>query len=130
MSEIPSELKYTAEHEWVRVEAGSQTVRVGITDYAQQALGDVVYVSLPEVGSAVSAGSACGEVESTKSVSDLYAPVSGTVTARNDALDEQPELINSDPYGDGWILEIEISGDVDGAADELLDASAYETLAS
>ncbi|HEY7007895.1 MAG TPA: glycine cleavage system protein GcvH [Jatrophihabitantaceae bacterium] len=130
MSEIPSELKYTAEHEWVRVEGGSQTVRVGITDYAQQALGDVVYVSLPDVGSEVSAGAACGEVESTKSVSDLYAPVSGTVTARNDALDQQPELINSDPYGDGWVLEIEIGGDADSAAAELLDAAAYGALAT
>ena len=96
MSEIPSDLKYTAEHEWVRSSEDSQTVRVGITDYAQEALGDVVYVSLPEVGAKVAAGSACGEIESTKSVSDLYAPVSGTVTARNDALDSQPELINSD----------------------------------
>jgi glycine cleavage system H protein len=124
MSEVPDELKYTAEHEWVRP---GPTVRVGITDYAQEALGDVVYVSLPEVGASVSAGSACGEVESTKSVSDLYAPISGTVTARNDALDDQPELINSDPYGQGWIIEIEPAdaADVDG----LLDAAAYGTLA-
>ncbi|HEY2299556.1 MAG TPA: glycine cleavage system protein GcvH [Jatrophihabitans sp.] len=124
MSEVPDELKYTAEHEWVRPGA---TVRVGITDYAQEALGDVVYVSLPEVGTGVSAGSACGEVESTKSVSDLYAPITGTVTARNDALDNQPELINSDPYGQGWIIEIEPAdaADVDG----LLDAAAYGTLA-
>jgi glycine cleavage system H protein len=98
---------------------------VGITDYAQEALGDVVYVSLPEVGAKVSAGSACGEVESTKSVSDLYAPVTGTVTARNEALDNQPELINSDPYGEGWVIEI----DVEGGLDELLDAGAYSTLA-
>jgi glycine cleavage system H protein len=130
MSEIRSELKYTAAHEWVRVQDDSQTVRVGITDYAQEALGDVVYVSLPEVGSEVSAGTACGEVESTKSVSDLYAPVSGTVTARNDALDAQPQLINSDPYGDGWILEIQISGDADSAAGELLDADAYAAIAT
>jgi glycine cleavage system H protein len=121
MSEVPSDLKYTAEHEWVRASDGSQTVRVGITDYAQEALGDVVYVSLPEVGAKVSAGSACGEVESTKSVSDLYAPVTGTVTARNEALDNQPELINSDPYGEGWVVE--------GGLDELLDAGAYSTLA-
>src|ERR1700712_855699 len=106
MSEVPSELKYTAEHEWVRVEDGSSTVRVGITDYAQEALGDVVYVSLPEVGSAVEQGNAIGEVESTKSVSDVFAPLSGTVTARNEALDDTPELVNSDPYGEGWILEI------------------------
>jgi glycine cleavage system H protein len=129
MSEIPSELRYTAEHEWVRTGDGSQSVRVGITDYAQQALGDVVYVSLPEVGSTVTAGAACGEVESTKSVSDLYAPVSGTVSARNDALDEQPELINSDPYGAGWIIEIELAGD-DSGLDALLDASAYGSLTS
>jgi glycine cleavage system H protein len=127
MSEVPADLKYTAEHEWVRISDGSQTVRVGITDYAQEALGDVVYVSLPEVGAKVSAGSACGEVESTKSVSDLYAPVTGTVTARNDALDNQPELINSDPYGEGWIIEIDLEGD--GGRDDLLDAAAYSTLA-
>jgi glycine cleavage system H protein len=130
MSEVPSDLKYTAEHEWVRITDGSRTVRVGITDYAQEALGDVVYVSLPEVGAKVAAGSACGEVESTKSVSDLYAPVSGTVTARNDALDDQPELINSDPYGAGWIIEIELDGDTDDAeVGALLDAGAYGTLA-
>lgn len=126
MSEVPSDLKYTAEHEWIRIGDGSQPVRVGITDYAQEALGDVVYVSLPEVGAKVSAGTACGEVESTKSVSDLYAPMSGTVTARNDALDNQPELINSDPYGEGWIIEIEPSDESDLGA--LLDAGAYSTL--
>jgi glycine cleavage system H protein len=129
MSEVPSDLKYTAEHEWVRTGDGSQTVRVGITDYAQEALGDVVYVSLPEVGSKVTAGGACGEVESTKSVSDLYAPVSGTVTARNDALDDQPELINSDPYGDGWIIEIELDAADSAELDALLDAASYGTLA-
>lgn len=124
MSEVPSELKYTAEHEWVRL--GDASVRVGITDYAQEALGDVVYVSLPEVGAKVSAGAACGEVESTKSVSDLYAPVSGTVTARNDALDGQPDLINSDPYGAGWLIEIDSTEESDLAA--LLDSAAYGTL--
>jgi glycine cleavage system H protein len=130
MSEVPSDLKYTAEHEWVRIADGSQTVRVGITDYAQEALGDVVYVSLPEVGGKVTAGAACGEVESTKSVSDLYAPVSGTVTARNEALDDQPELINSDPYGEGWVIEIELDGDSASAElDALLDPAAYGTLA-
>jgi glycine cleavage system H protein len=130
MSEVPSDLKYTAEHEWVRTGDGSQTVRVGITDYAQEALGDVVYVSLPEVGSKVTAGAACGEVESTKSVSDLYAPVSGTVTAGNVALDDQPELINSDPYGEGWIIEIELDADAASAdLDALLDAATYGTLA-
>src|SRR3954471_13645676 len=107
MSDVPDDLKYTAEHEWVRVNSGSKTVRVGITDYAQEALGDVVYVSLPEIGTALQVGAAVGEVESTKSVSDIYAPLTGSVTARNDKLDEQPELINSDPYGEGWIFELE-----------------------
>lgn len=125
MSDVPDDLKYTAEHEWVR--ADGSTARVGITDYAQQALGDVVYVSLPEVGASVEKGAAVGEVESTKSVSDLYAPLSGTVTARNDALDEQPDLINSDPYGAGWILEIEVSDEAETA--DLLDAATYGTLA-
>lgn len=125
MSDVPDDLKYTAEHEWVR--ADGTTARVGITDYAQQALGDVVYVSLPEVGASVEKGAAVGEVESTKSVSDLYAPLSGTVTARNDALDEQPDLINSDPYGAGWILEIEVSDAAETA--DLLDAATYGTLA-
>ena len=125
MSDVPDDLKYTAEHEWVR--ADGTIARVGITDYAQQALGDVVYVSLPEVGASVEKGAAVGEVESTKSVSDLYAPLSGTVTARNDALDEQPDLINSDPYGAGWILEIEVSDEAETA--DLLDAATYGTLA-
>lgn len=126
MSDVPDDLKYTAEHEWVRAGDGS-TVRVGITDYAQEALGDVVYVSLPEVGAVVEKGSAVGEIESTKSVSDIYAPLSGTVTARNEALDAQPELINSEPYGEGWILEIEQSDE--GESGDLLDAAAYGTLA-
>lgn len=128
MSDVPDELSYTAEHEWVRAEAGAATVRVGITDYAQQALGDVVYVSLPEPGASVERGAAVGEIESTKSVSDLYAPVSGTVRTRNDALDEQPELINSDPYGAGWIVEIEFSDESE--LGELLDAAGYRTLAT
>ncbi|MGI8679308.1 MAG: glycine cleavage system protein GcvH [Jatrophihabitans sp.] len=127
MSDVPEELKYTAEHEWVRIGDGSKAVRVGITDFAQQALGDVVYVSLPDVGATIEKGAAVGEIESTKSVSDVYAPLTGTVTARNEALDDQPELINSEPYGGGWILEIEASeGDELG---ELLDAAAYGTLA-
>jgi glycine cleavage system H protein len=128
MSDVPDDLKYTGEHEWVRTSDGADTVRVGITDYAQEALGDVVYVSLPEVGSTVEKGAAVGEVESTKSVSDIYAPLSGTVTARNEQLDQQPELINSDPYGAGWILEIQTSDR--GELDDLLDAAAYGTLAS
>lgn len=126
MSATPEDLKYTAEHEWVRT-AGSDTVlRVGITDYAQEALGDIVFVSLPAVGTAVSAGDPMGEVESTKSVSDVFAPVAGTVSARNEALESQPELLNSDPYGEGWVVEIE----VDDAAvlDTLLDASGYQEL--
>jgi len=125
MADVPDDLKYTAEHEWVR-DAGPARVRVGITDYAQQALGDVVYVSLPEVGASVVQGAAVGEVESTKSVSDIYAPLSGTVAARNDKLDEQPDLINSDPYGEGWILELDLSDEAQ--KDELLDPATYGSL--
>jgi glycine cleavage system H protein len=128
MSDVPDDLKYTAEHEWVRVNPDGKTIRVGITDYAQSALGDVVYVSLPALGAAVDAGAAFGEVESTKSVSDLYAPVGGTVSARNDTLDQQPDLINSDPYGEGWIVEIEFSDPA--SLDNLLDAGTYGTLAN
>lgn len=124
MSEVPDDLKYTAEHEWAKVT--DKTVRVGVTDYAQQALGDVVYVSLPEVGANLVQGEPFGEIESTKSVSDLYAPVGGTVIARNERLDAQPELVNSDPYGDGWIVEIEPADD--SQFDALLDAAAYGTL--
>ena len=129
MSEVPDELKYTAAHEWARVggEDAKRTVRVGITDFAQQALGDVVFVSLPDMGAQLTSGAAFGEVESTKSVSDLYAPVAGTIIARNDALDQRPELINSDPYGEGWIVEIELADGADLSA--LLDAAAYATLA-
>jgi glycine cleavage system H protein len=127
MSDVPDDLKYTAEHEWIRVSDDSAAVRIGITDYAQEALGDVVYVSLPELGATVAAGAAFGEIESTKSVSDLYAPVAGTVIARNDVLDTQPELINSDPYGAGWVVEIEPADRTD--LDGLLDAGAYGTLA-
>ena len=127
MSQIPDELKYTADHEWVRASDGT-TVRVGITDYAQQSLGDVVFVSLPAVGAALSKGEAFGEVESTKSVSDLFAPVDGTVTARNEALEQTPELINSDPYGEGWIVEVQVSDSA--ALDGLLDAAAYGALAT
>ncbi len=124
MSDIPADLKYTAEHEWVRVEG--TTVTVGITDYAQDQLGDVVYVDLPESGAAVTSGQAFGEVESTKSVSDLFAPVDGTVAERNDALDDRPELINSDPYGEGWLVRIELADGASTAA--LLDAAAYTDL--
>src|SRR3954454_7882303 len=126
MSDVPDELNYTAEHEWIQRSDGSKTVRVGITDYAQRALGDVVFVSLPEVGVSVAKGAAVGEVESTKSVSDIYAPLSGTVSARNDKLDDSPDLINSDPYGEGWILELEVSDESELA--DLLDAATYGAL--
>ncbi|MCX6399816.1 MAG: glycine cleavage system protein GcvH [Propionibacteriales bacterium] len=121
----PADLKYTVEHEWLR-EPGEAagSVRVGITDFAQEALGDIVYVSLPEVGAAVSAGTPCGELESTKSVSDVYAPVTGEIVAVNEALDATPELVNNDPYGAGWLFEVVPA---EGAAsDGLLDAAAYE----
>ena len=124
MAEVPDDLKYTAEHEWGRI-SGS-TVRIGITDFAQESLGDVVYVSLPEVGTMITRGESFGEVESTKSVSELFGPVDGTVTARNDTLDGQPEVINSDPYGAGWIIEVEVA-DI-SQFDALLDAGTYGTL--
>jgi glycine cleavage system H protein len=121
----PDDLTYTAEHEWLR-QPGEQegSVRVGITHYAQDQLGDIVYVSLPEIGDQVEAGATCGELESTKSVSDVYAPVSGEVVARNDALDATPELVNNDPYGGGWLFEV-VPSDA-GQLDGLLDAAAYE----
>jgi glycine cleavage system H protein len=119
----PEDLKYTAEHEWVK--AGEDgPVRIGITDFAQDQLGDIVYVQLPDVGSAVRAGDACGELESTKSVSDLFAPVNGTVTAVNEALADQPDLVNSDPYGEGWLLDIEVEDTAEVEA--LMDADAYQ----
>ena len=121
---IPEDLRYTNDHEWVRVE-GKQ-VRVGITDYAQDALGDVVFVELPKVGDTVEVGGSLGEVESTKSVSDLYAPVSGTVASVNDMLDASPGKLNEDPYGEGWIcvLDVADASQIDG----LLDAAAYTEL--
>jgi glycine cleavage system H protein len=122
---IPEDLRYTAEHEWV-APAGDGPVRVGITDFAQDALGDIVYVQLPEQGAAVQAGEALGEVESTKSVSEIYAPISGTVAGRNDRLADQPELINTDPYGAGWLVEIEPADR--SAVDGLLDAAGYQDL--
>ena len=125
MSEIPAELRYTAEHEWVH-RTSEDTVRVGITDFAQDSLGYVVFVQLPEVGTAVTAGESFGEVESTKSVSDLYAPLSATVVAVNAELDAKPELVNSDPYGQGWLLELRADGDsLDTGLAGLLDADAY-----
>jgi glycine cleavage system H protein len=110
--EYPADLRYTAEHEWVRHMEG-RVVRIGITAFAQDALGDIVYVSVPEAGSEVTSGESCGEVESTKSVSDIYSPLTGTVTAANSALEGSPELVNSDPYGDGWMFEVELA---DGTA--------------
>jgi glycine cleavage system H protein len=121
---IPDDLRYTPEHEWVR--PGEPAVRVGITHFAQDALGDIVYVQLPDPGTAVEAGQAFGEVESTKSVSEIYAPVSGTVVNANTRLADEPELINTDPYGDGWLVEIEPSGEP--GLGQLLDASGYREL--
>lgn len=123
----PEDLRYTDAHEWVR-ELGGGVVRVGITDHAQTQLGDVVFVQLPAVGDAVSAGSVVGEVESTKSVSDLYAPVSGTVVAVNDTLTDSPELINSGPYDDGWMIDVELADPASTDAADLLDAAAYREL--
>ncbi|WP_405058184.1 glycine cleavage system protein GcvH [Kribbella sp. NBC_01505] len=119
----PEDLKYTAEHEWVKANEEAP-VRVGITDFAQDALGDIVYVQLPEVGSAVRAGDSCGELESTKSVSDLFAPVNGTVRAVNEALADQPDLVNTDPYGEGWLLDIEV--DDIAEVEALMDAETYK----
>lgn len=119
----PEELRYTAEHEWVSGPNEDGIVRIGITAYAQEALGDIVYVSVSAVGSDVSPGDSLGEVESTKSVSDVYAPLAGAVVARNERLDAQPELLNSDPYGDGWIAELRPADPA--SLDGLLDAAAY-----
>lgn len=124
MTSTPEHLRYSSDHEWVSIDGGR--VRLGITDYAQDALGDVVYVQVPTVGTAVSAGDTLSEVESTKSVSDIYAPVSGTIVAVNDALGNGPDVLNSDPYGAGWICEIEMSDPAE--ADALLDAAAYRSL--
>ncbi|HKD97292.1 MAG TPA: glycine cleavage system protein GcvH [Micromonosporaceae bacterium] len=121
---IPDDLHYTSDHEWVT--SGTASVKVGITHYAQDALGDIVYVQLPDPGTAVEAGQSFGEVESTKSVSEIYAPLTGTVVARNDQLTDSPELINSDPYGAGWLVEIE--PDDPAEIDGLLDADGYREL--
>ena len=123
--DLPSDLLYSKDHEWVKVEPGDRA-RVGITDYAQDALGDVVYVQVPSVGAVVKAGDGVSEVESTKSVSDVYAPLSGRIVEVNDALGEQPQLVNEDPYGAGWLCVIEMS--VPAELDELLDAAAYVAL--
>jgi glycine cleavage system H protein len=123
MSQVPDDLRYTSEHEWARAAEGR--VVVGITDYAQDQLGDVVFVSLPAPGSEVQAGQPLGEVESTKSVSDVYSPVSGKVVESNTKLDQNPELINEDPYGEGWLVVIEPA---EGGSGELLDAAGYRSL--
>ena len=125
---MADDLKYTAEHEWISVVGSGDdaVLRVGITSYAQEALGDIVFVTLPAVGTELTPGQPVGEVESTKSVSDIYAPVAGTVTATNDALDSAPELVNSDPYGEGWMFELRASQAPEG----LLDAAAYGDLVS
>jgi glycine cleavage system H protein len=120
---LPENLRYSKDHEWVRPQAPSQVVRVGITDYAQDALGDIVFVGLPRIGSTVESGDALGEVESTKSVSDVFAPVSGKVVAVNTELESAPELLNTDPYGDGWICDIEISGS--GEVESLMTPEQY-----
>lgn len=122
--DIPAELRYSSDHEWVRIEG--TTVTIGITEYAQDALGDVVFVEMPDAGLSVAAGESFSEVESTKSVSDIYAPVTGAITEVNAALESQPELLNSDPYGAGWICRIEV-GDP-SELDGLMDAEAYRTL--
>ena len=121
---VPEDLRYSSDHEWVKAEG--DLVRIGITDYAQDALGDVVYVQLPEAGAVVAAGDAFGEVESTKSVSEIYAPVAGTVVEVNTALDDAPETVNSAPYGDGWIAVIQVADP--SSLDGLLDAAAYTAL--
>jgi glycine cleavage system H protein len=121
---IPSDLRYSTDHEWVRVDG--DIVTIGITEYAQDALGDVVFVELPEAGASVTAGATFSEVESTKSVSDIYAPVTGAISAVNETLESAPELLNSDPYGDGWICRIQMTdpSELDG----LMDADAYRAL--
>lgn len=125
MSEIPAELYYTDEHEWV-LRTGDDTLRVGITDYAQAALGDVVFVQLPDVGAELTSGESFGEVESTKSVSDLYAPVSAKVLAVNENLEASPDLVNSDPYGEGWLVDLQLDADdMEAALGGLLDADGY-----
>jgi glycine cleavage system H protein len=128
---VPDDRRYTDQHEWALAqggEAGNPVVRVGITDHAQDALGDIVFVQLPAVGDEVGPGNPMGEVESTKSVSDVYAPVTGTVTAVNDALADAPETINADPYGAGWLVEIAVSGDDGDPVGGLMDAAAYQAL--
>ncbi|MFX4270797.1 glycine cleavage system protein GcvH [Propionibacteriaceae bacterium Y1685] len=125
MSDFPEDLKYSAEHEWVRTGSGS-SVRVGVTHYAVEQLSDIIYVSLPTVGDELSAGDSCGELESTKSVSDIFSPVSGVVTAVNETLADAPQNLNTDPYGDGWLFEVELASAA--ALEDLLDVDAYAEL--
>ena len=127
MSSVPEDLRYTPEHEWVRV-TDDGLVRFGITDHAQDALGDIVFVSLPSVGAVVTSGQPCGEVESTKSVSDIYAPVSGTIVACNSAAETSPETLNTDPYGAGWIADVQVSDS--SVVATLLDAAGYRDITS
>jgi len=122
VSDYPEDLKYSSDHEWVRSGNGS-TVRIGVTDYAADQLGDIVFASLPSIGETVSTGDACGELESTKSVSDIFSPVPGVVAAVNALLESNPETINADPYGDGWLFEVDLEDGAD--LDDLLDADAY-----
>jgi len=122
---IPEDLRYSSDHEWIRLEDGNRA-RVGITDYAQDALGDIVYVDLPDVGSDVTSGQSISEVESTKSVSDIYAPVTGSILEVNEELNDEPERLNSDPYGEGWMFVVEVTDE--STLGELLDAAAYGEL--
>jgi glycine cleavage system H protein len=127
----PDDRRYTEQHEWAQVQGtdGAATVvRMGLTDHAQDALGDIVFIQLPEVGAEVTVGAPIGEVESTKSVSDFYSPVAGVVAARNEALEAAPETVNSDPYGAGWLIEISVTGDGGDPTEGLLDAAAYQAL--
>lgn len=124
MSLIPPDLQYTKEHEWVAATTSENVYRIGITDFAQEALGDIVYIQLPKIGQDVVAGNVCGEIESTKSVSEIYSPLTGKISAINSALDSAPEGINSDPYGIGWIAEIEVAGEIP----QLLSSGDYANL--
>jgi glycine cleavage system H protein len=131
LSEIPADLRYSQDHLWARRDAGTGRARVGITDFAQQSLGDVVDVTLPRLGDTVTAGQACGDIESTKSVNDLVAPVSGTVRARNDDLATSPDLVNADPYGRGWMFDIDADPSaLDGQLAGLMDDRAYQSAVS
>jgi glycine cleavage system H protein len=126
-SEIPADLVYTEAHEWVRTTEDG-IVRIGVTDHAQQQLGDVVFVQLPDVGDTFSAGDSMGEVESTKSVSDIYVPIGGEIVAVNEKLDDTPELVNSSPYADGWIVELRLADGAEGQLESLLGPEAYQQL--